>query len=166
MPTSPSRGPSPVGTFALAFTVSSQLADLTGQFDELSSAYRYGPGTSQSRLADVLALGNAPRTPRGDAARDRRRSTSCAGSGVDLAGRTVLDAYDLTVRHGELVVMTGPPSRARQRSRPIASGVLEPDHGRVFLDGVELETLLPESLAPWRGVRGLGGAVLLRHDVA
>ena len=91
-----------------------------------------------------------------------------------------VDGVSFEVRKGELYGLLGPNGAGKTTTMSILSGLLEPDEGRVFFDGVELasdpirvkaqlgvvpqETALYDSLSArenlsfWAGLYGLAGA--------
>lgn len=74
--------------------------------------------------------------------------------------RLILDRFSLQVSRGEFVSLIGPSGVGKSTLFRLASGLAEPERGRILLDGAEQPTLLgkvglmPQSdlLLPWRTV--------------
>jgi NitT/TauT family transport system ATP-binding protein len=91
---------------------------------------------------------------------------------VDLAldGRTILADVNLSVRHGELVCLIGPPGCGKTTMLRLIAGLLKPNAGTVKLDGVEVREPSPQvavvfqdyarALLPWRTAAGNVGLAL------
>jgi iron complex transport system ATP-binding protein len=60
---------------------------------------------------------------------------------VSYRDRRVLDAIDLTIRHGERVALLGPNGAGKSTLLHVATGVLPADSGEVELDGHSLRGL-------------------------
>lgn len=73
----------------------------------------------------------------------------------------VIDDLSLTVRPGEILVLTGPSGCGKTTVLRALAGLLRPDAGRVLADGVEVTTTSGDrgvvfqdnALLPWRSVR-------------
>ena len=63
---------------------------------------------------------------------------------------TVIDSVSLTVRSGELLVVTGPSGSGKTTLITLLSGLDRPTAGEVFLQGTEITALSEERLAPLR----------------
>lgn len=76
-------------------------------------------------------------------------------------GSAVIDDLSLTVRPGEILVLTGPSGCGKTTVLRALAGLLRPDAGRVLADGAEVTTTSGErgvvfqdnALLPWRSVR-------------
>ncbi|MCU1528253.1 MAG: polyamine transporter ATPase [Frondihabitans sp.] len=62
----------------------------------------------------------------------------------NLGGRTIVDAFDLSIRHGELLALLGPSGCGKTTTLRMIAGFLEPDTGSVLIDGRDVTTLGPE----------------------
>lgn len=58
-----------------------------------------------------------------------------------LGGRRVVDALDLVVASGELVCILGPSGCGKTTTLRMVAGFLEPDEGRVFINGRDMTDL-------------------------
>jgi putative spermidine/putrescine transport system ATP-binding protein len=58
-----------------------------------------------------------------------------------LGGRQVVDALDLQVSSGELVCILGPSGCGKTTTLRMVAGFLQPDAGRVFIDGKDMTDL-------------------------
>ncbi len=76
------------------------------------------------------------------------------GRGLSLAygGRPILDGVDLDVRSGEVLALVGPNGAGKSSLLSLLSGDLEPDHGRVEVDGQPVSHWTTVELALRRGV--------------
>lgn len=63
---------------------------------------------------------------------------------------TALDGIDCTVHAGEFLVITGPSGSGKTTLLHCLSGIAVPDHGQVFLDGVDLTKLSDDERADLR----------------
>jgi ATP-binding cassette subfamily B protein len=133
-----------LGTFLLAFLICTTLSRIAGQFDEFSSAWQYLRG-AQDRLAEMLALGSRPVTD-GRMAPAPSSGLELRDVSVDLGSRRVLDEFGVHVAPGEIVVVTGPPGSGKSTIAAVASGLLLPDRGTAYLDGLEVEEVDPADL--------------------
>lgn len=76
-------------------------------------------------------------------------------------GNPVIDELSLTVRPGEILVLTGPSGCGKTTVLRALAGLLSPDAGRVLADDTEVTTTSGErgvvfqdnALLPWRSVR-------------
>ncbi|MEZ0345833.1 MAG: ABC transporter ATP-binding protein [Infirmifilum sp.] len=69
---------------------------------------------------------------------------SCVDLWVSLPGTgEVLKGVDFEVRPGEIAVLLGPNGSGKSTLILALAGLLKPQRGRVFLDGVELQSQLP-----------------------
>ncbi|MFC6696635.1 heme ABC transporter ATP-binding protein [Nocardioides daphniae] len=73
---------------------------------------------------------------------------------------TILDGVDLEVRHGEVVALVGPNGAGKSTLLSLLSGDVDPDSGRVELNGVAITGQDAGSLARQRAV------LLQRHTLA
>jgi thiamine transport system ATP-binding protein len=66
---------------------------------------------------------------------------------IDVAfdGRTVLDGVSLLVPSGELIALLGPSGSGKSTLLKVMAGIVEPDSGRVGVDGVDV-TAVPTHL--------------------
>ncbi len=110
----------------------------------------------------MLALSSRPVTD--------GRMIPLPSSGLELHGvqvtygeRRFLHGFDLQVRLGELVVVTGPPGCGKTTLAGIASGLVDADQGTVSLDGIELADLDPAPAAPDHPGRQRGAAAARGH---
>jgi NitT/TauT family transport system ATP-binding protein len=80
---------------------------------------------------------------------------------LSYAGVPVIDGLSLTVRPGEILVLTGPSGCGKSTLLRALAGLLRPDDGRVLADGAEVTTTSGDrgmvfqdsALLPWRTVR-------------
>ncbi|MFK7742028.1 MAG: ABC transporter ATP-binding protein [Planctomycetota bacterium] len=82
---------------------------------------------------------------------------------TQFGGRTVLDAVDLAVRTGEVLVIMGPSGCGKTTLLRNLCGLLRPDIGRVSVRGHDLYSATPELLHDLRlrtGMSFQGGALL------
>jgi NitT/TauT family transport system ATP-binding protein len=77
------------------------------------------------------------------------------------SGIAVIDDLSLTVRPGEILVLTGPSGCGKTTVLRALAGLLAPDDGRVLADGAEVSSTSGDrgvvfqdnALLPWRSVR-------------
>ena len=80
---------------------------------------------------------------------------------LSYTGAPVVDGLSLTVRPGEILVLTGPSGCGKSTVLRALAGLLPPDEGRVLADGDEVTTTSRDrgmvfqdsALLPWRSVR-------------
>jgi ATP-binding cassette subfamily B protein len=139
-----STGRMTTGTFVLLFQLASGLGGIARILDELSSAWQYLRG-AQDRLAEMLALSERPVTD--------GRSVPPMSTGIELAGlrvrydrSVVLGGLSQVVGPGELVAFHGRPATGKSTLAAVAAGLLAPDDGGVWLNGVPLAELDPQEL--------------------
>ena len=80
---------------------------------------------------------------------------------LSYTGVPVIDGLSLTVRPGEILVLTGPSGCGKSTVLRALAGLLPPDEGRVLADGAEVTTTSGDrgmvfqdnALLPWRTVR-------------
>ncbi|OBG59701.1 MULTISPECIES: ABC transporter ATP-binding protein [unclassified Mycobacterium] len=80
---------------------------------------------------------------------------------LSYTGTPVIDGLSLTVRPGEILVLTGPSGCGKSTLLRALAGLLRPDAGRVLADGAEVTTTSGDrgmvfqdnALLPWRTVR-------------
>ncbi|WP_156688184.1 ABC transporter ATP-binding protein [Mycobacterium sp. Marseille-P9652] len=80
---------------------------------------------------------------------------------LSYTGTRVIDGLSLTVRPGEILVLTGPSGCGKSTVLRALAGLLPPDGGRVVADGADVTTTSGErgmvfqdsALLPWRTVR-------------
>lgn len=80
---------------------------------------------------------------------------------LSYTGEPVVDGLSLTVRPGEILVLTGPSGCGKSTVLRALAGLLPPDAGRVLADGDEVTTTSRDrgmvfqdsALLPWRSVR-------------
>ncbi|OBG90057.1 nitrate ABC transporter ATP-binding protein [Mycobacterium sp. E3251] len=80
---------------------------------------------------------------------------------LSYTGTPVIDGLSLTVRPGEILVLTGPSGCGKSTLLRALAGLLRPDQGRVLADGVEVTATSGDrgmvfqdnALLPWRTVR-------------
>lgn len=80
---------------------------------------------------------------------------------LSYTGTPVIDGLSLTVRPGEILVLTGPSGCGKSTVLRALAGLLAPDGGRVLADGAEVSTTSGDrgmvfqdnALLPWRTVR-------------
>jgi NitT/TauT family transport system ATP-binding protein len=80
---------------------------------------------------------------------------------LSYTGAPVVDGLRLTVRPGEILVLTGPSGCGKSTVLRALAGLLRPDSGRVIADGDEVTTTSRDrgmvfqdsALLPWRTVR-------------
>jgi NitT/TauT family transport system ATP-binding protein len=83
------------------------------------------------------------------------------GVRLSYTGAPVVDGLSLTVRPGEILVLTGPSGCGKSTVLRALAGLLRPDSGRVLADSVEVTTTSRDrgmvfqdsALLPWRTVR-------------
>jgi ATP-binding cassette subfamily B protein len=139
-----STGSLTVGTFFFAFQIGQGLSQFSSAFGELASAWQY-LRSAQDRIAEMLALSARPVT---DGRMIPLPSTGLELHGVEVTygNRRFLHGFDVQVRPGELIVVSGPPGSGKTTLAGIASGLVDPDSGTASLDGVALDDLDPAQL--------------------
>ncbi len=65
---------------------------------------------------------------------------------VEFEGRRVLDRVDLEIRRGETVALVGPSGAGKSTLVALLPRFLDPEEGRVTLDGIDLRTVTLASL--------------------
>ncbi|AKS34547.1 ABC transporter ATP-binding protein [Mycolicibacterium goodii] len=83
------------------------------------------------------------------------------GVRLSYTGTPVIDNLSLTVRPGEILVLTGPSGCGKSTILRALTGLLRPDAGRVLADGLPVTTTSRDrgmvfqdsALLPWRTVR-------------
>lgn len=72
-----------------------------------------------------------------------------------FGAKVVLDAVDLAVRRGEVLVVLGASGSGKSVTLRHMNGLTHPDEGEVFVDGEEISRLAEESLVPVRRKVGM-----------
>src|SRR5882762_7236150 len=80
---------------------------------------------------------------------------------LSYTGEPVIDGLSLTVRPGEILVLTGPSGCGKSTVLRALAGLLRPEQGRVVADGADVTTTSGDrgmvfqdnALLPWRTVR-------------
>jgi ABC-type Fe3+/spermidine/putrescine transport system ATPase subunit len=62
----------------------------------------------------------------------------------DLGGRTIVSDMQLEVQAGELTCLLGPSGCGKTTTLRMIGGFLQPDAGRILIDGADVSTLAPE----------------------
>ncbi len=127
-----------VGVFLVTFQVAGYVIAIAQIFDELASSWQF-LRTAQSRLAEVLSLGNRP--TEGRPAASRFESVELRDAGVSFEGTPVIDRLSFEARPGQLVVVNGPPGSGKTTLAGLVGGLVEPTSGEVLLDGRPLGEL-------------------------
>jgi ABC-type multidrug transport system fused ATPase/permease subunit len=115
------------------------LGPVRGLGTLVTSAYDASAGAE--RLLEVLDTEPTVREPEHPVALGRARGKLCVtGVGVTYAGRSVpaLDDVSLTVHPGEVVAVVGASGAGKSTLVKLLLRFLDPDTGRVTLDGVDL----------------------------
>lgn len=128
-----------LGTFMLAFQVNAYVVMVAGFVDEGASLWQY-LRSAQQRLGEVLGFGEDAPEP-GRAVPPSAHGLTIGAVSVSFDSRRALDCVDVTVRPGELVVVTGGPSSGKSTLAAVASGALIPDSGVTTLEDVPLAEL-------------------------
>jgi simple sugar transport system ATP-binding protein len=68
-----------------------------------------------------------------------------AGMGKTYGPMQVLDGFDLSVARGEVVALMGANGAGKSTLAKIASGVVEPDQGRIFVAGHQVRLASPRA---------------------
>ena len=134
-----------LGEFLIAFQLIAQVMVFAQMFADVTSMWQY-LRTAQARIGEVLALGRPPVTT-GRALPPASTGLELRSVTVEVGGRAVLDAFDLAVRPGELLVLTGPPGSGKTTVAGAAAGMLPVEGGVVVLDGIPLADLEPNELS-------------------
>ncbi|MBW3667831.1 MAG: ABC transporter ATP-binding protein/permease [Actinobacteria bacterium] len=134
-----------LGEFLIAFQLIAQVMGFAQMFADVASLWQY-LRSAQSRIGEVLAMGRPP-VSTGRTLPPPSTGLALRSVTVNLGGRAVLDDFDLAVRPGELVVLTGPPGSGKSTVAGTAAGMLGVDDGVVELDGVSLADLDPRELS-------------------
>ena len=127
-----------VGVFLVTFQVAGYVIAIAQLLDELASSWQF-LRTAQSRLAEVLSLGNRP--SEGRPAASRFESVELRNAGVSFGGLAVIDGLSLEARPGQIVVVNGPPGSGKTTLAGLVGGLVEPTSGEVLLDGRPLGEL-------------------------
>ncbi|MBV7257272.1 LPS export ABC transporter ATP-binding protein [Pacificimonas sp. WHA3] len=91
---------------------------------------------------DVQAIGEAAKIAReADAAPDGAGGLSVISIGKSYDKRTVLRDVSLGVRRGEVVGLLGPNGAGKTTCFYSIMGLVQPDHGRISLDGIDITQL-------------------------
>ena len=127
-----------VGVFLVTFQVAGYVIAIAQLLDELASSWQF-LRTAQSRLAEVLSLGNRP--TEGRPAASRFESIELRDTGVSFGGVEVIDRLSFEARPGQIVVVNGPPGSGKTTLAGLVGGLVEPTSGEVLLDGRPLGEL-------------------------
>ena len=134
-----------IGDLVSLFLYGMVLVNPVSQLARVYGAIQSVRGTTQ-RLRQ--ALGEAPETDAGT--RDvAGRAPEIAFEGVDFAypGREpLLQGFDLRIAAGETVALTGPNGAGKSTLVHLLLRLLEPDAGRVAIDGVDVRDYRLEAL--------------------
>lgn len=76
---------------------------------------------------------------------------------VSFDGQTVLTDINFTLKHGEMIVLTGISGSGKSVLLRLAIGLLRPDSGQILIDGKEIQEMDEDELLAVRG--GLMGMV-------
>ncbi|MEM9689443.1 MAG: heme ABC transporter ATP-binding protein [Pseudomonadota bacterium] len=85
---------------------------------------------------------------------------------VELGGHRILKQIGLTVRRGEMLALVGPNGSGKSTLLKTLSGEYRPVTGQVQLNGTELSTLDPKTVARHRSVVSQSAPVVFDFSVA
>lgn len=72
------------------------------------------------------------------------------GVSLTLGGRLILDELSLTLPKGQVTAIMGPSGAGKTTLLRLITGQLKPDHGRVLVNGTEVNALSPRALNQFR----------------
>ena len=75
----------------------------------------------------------------------------------DIQGKRLLAIDSLTIQQGEHIAIVGHNGAGKSTLMKLIFGLLQPDEGRIFLDGTEVRWQSPEH------ARGAGIAMVFQH---
>lgn len=123
-----------------ALVLSRTVGALAGLYGSLQRARG-----SAGRLAAVFE--QLPERRSGIAIPKMSRSIALSNLTFAYGGRApVFDGVDLTIRQGELVIVTGPNGSGKSTLVKLLLGLLDPSSGRIAIDGVDISSASLSSL--------------------
>jgi len=119
--------------------------DIDNSARPASSTTSHGkPTEAASTATDEGKLhGGSPATGRLPDGRTRS-GLHIDGLTKDLGGRTIVDNFSLKLEPGEMVALLGPSGCGKTTTLRMIAGFLEPDSGRIVIDGADVTDLGPE----------------------
>lgn len=84
---------------------------------------------------------------------------------LDLGGKSIIDAVDLTIRAGQLTVVIGPNGAGKSTLLKLIAGDYKPSRGEARFDGIRLEDWAVDALAQRRAVMPQSGEIAFPFTV-
>jgi ABC-type multidrug transport system fused ATPase/permease subunit len=104
---------------------------------------RYGTAAVDRVSRDLRTLAGTPAAPTGACTFDDRLVVDGVSFAHDGDGRSVLHDVDLVLRRGEWLGVVGATGAGKSTLVDLVVGLLEPTHGRITVDGVDLRRCAP-----------------------
>ena len=123
-----------VGRFVIFLGLSLVFTVTAASFDEIVSAWQFAK-TGAGRIFEMVALARPESSEPGAELAPPSTGLVLSDVGLAVPGAPRLSGVSVTVGHGELVAVTGPPGSGTSAVARLAAGELEPAEGAVLLDG-------------------------------
>jgi len=104
---------------------------------------RYGTAAVDRVSRDLRALAETPPAPTRACTFDDRLVVEGVSFAHDADGRSVLHDVDIVLRRGEWLGVVGATGAGKSTLVDLVVGLLEPTHGRITVDGVDLRRCAP-----------------------
>ena len=144
-----SSGELSVGDMLIFFALAAVFTGFAASFDEILSGWTFA-GTGAGRIFELITATPAPTTDEDDGpGPNGAGGLSYHDVTLEIGGVRVVAGIELSVRPGELTVVTGPPGSGKSVLASLALGGQPLTSGHITIGGIDVNAMSP------RRVRGL-----------